>query len=187
MKCKFFNKVFLLALLVLFSFSCSSDLDFEQAKDFNIQPAFTTNLAYLKGEAPDFVVNGIEKPTFAYNANVEFFNTSFVQEDLVKAELFFRVKNTINRAYVFNISFLDTSSSMSGVIRNIRIDVPAAVNGAEVLVNQTVVFEGAQVDVLKRTTNMVFSVTMLPGPPLTESSPGRVELSSSITAYFNVE
>jgi hypothetical protein len=34
---------------------------------------------------------------------------------------------------------------------------------------------------------MVFSITILPGTPLTASSPGRIEMSSSLTAYFDVK
>lgn len=177
------NRIILFMLLVLCSFSCSSDLDFEQANDFNIQPVFTTNLAYLEAKAPDFVENGMQQPIFSYFTNVDFFRTSFIEEDLVKAELYFRIKNTINRAYTFDITFLDVNNI---AIYNIRMDV-VAYNGTETLVEKTVPFTAADVDILKRTSKMVFTVVMRPGPPLTETSPGRVELSSSITAYFDIE
>lgn len=183
MKYRFCNRIILLTLLVLCSFSCSSDLDYDQVNDFNIQPVFTTNLAYLEMKAPDFVENGIEVPAFSYLTNTEFLNNTFVEQDLVKAELYFRVKNTINRAYRFNVAFLNAANAP---IYSITMNVPAY-SGTETLTEKTETFTAANIDVLKKTTKLAFTVVMLAGPPLTESSPGRVELSSSVTAYFDVE
>jgi hypothetical protein len=183
MKITFFKRIILIAVIGCCSFSCSSDLDFEQADDFNIQPVVTTNLAYVKGEASDFISNGSESPLLSYTSNVDFLNTSFVEDDLVRTELYFRVKNTINRAYTFNVVFLDQNDAP---IYNINMNVPAY-NGTEVLVEKTEIFTGANVDILKRTTKMFFSVLMLQGVPITADTPGRVEFSSSITAYFDVQ
>jgi hypothetical protein len=184
MKQIFHNKILLIAALVLCSFSCSSDLDFGQADDFSAQPVFTTNLAYLEAKAPEFELGGGGQYVYSYVANVDFLSTSFVEDDLIKAELYFRIKNTIARAYIYDIVFLDVNNAP---IKNIKIDVPASVNGAEVLVDPTIIFDASNIDILKKTTKMVFSITMLAGPPLTATSPGRIELSSSITAYFDVK
>ncbi|PZX92878.1 hypothetical protein DOS84_13485 [Flavobacterium aquariorum] len=179
----FCNRVILVIVLVLCTFSCSSDLDFNQAEDFTAQPVFTTNLSYFEVKAPDFIIDGTEQPFFSYVANVDFLNTSFVEEDLVRTELYFRIKNTIARAYDYNVNFLDDNNTP---IYTITMNVPAY-GGKEVLVEKTETFTAANVDILKRTTKMVFSIAMFPGPPLTANSPGRVELSSSITAYFDVK
>lgn len=183
MKFPFFKNIILITVLGCSLFSCSSDLDFEQVNDFNMQPVVTTNLAYFKLDAPEFVINGIEQPVFSYVSNVNFLNTPFVENDLVKTELYFRIKNTIARRYIYNITFFDIDNIP---IHTITMDV-AAYNGTEVLAEKTETFTADNVDILKRTAKMVFSIVMLPGPPLTSNSPGRIELSSSITAYFNVE
>jgi hypothetical protein len=184
MKQRFYNRILLITALVFCFFSCSSDLDFEQANDFSAQPVFTTNLAYLEAKAPQFESGGAGLYVYPYIANVDFLNTSFVEDDLIKAELYFRIKNTIPRAYVYDIVFLDVNDAP---IKNIKIDVPASVNGVEVLVDPTITFDTSNVDILKKTAKMVFSITMLPGTPLTATSPGRIEFSSSITAYFDVK
>ena len=183
MKFPIFKKNILIATLGYCLFSCSSDLDFNQVNDLSVQPVFTTNLAYFEVKAPDFVVNGTEQPLFSYIANVDFLNTSFVEEDLVKTDLYFRIKNTIARAYFYNVTFLDQNNIP---IHTIAMNLPAY-NGTEVIVEKTETFTAANVDILKKTTKMIFSVAMLPGPPLTDNSPGRIELSSSITAYFDVK
>ncbi|WP_281228280.1 hypothetical protein [Flavobacterium aquiphilum] len=183
MKYRFCNRIILLTLLVLSSFSCSSDLDYNQVNDFNIQPVFTTNLAYLEAKAPDFVENNVEQPIFGYLTNTEFLNNTFVDQDLVKAEMYFRIKNTINRAYRFNVTFLNAAGTP---IYTIAMNVPAY-SGTETLTEKTETFAAANIAILKNTTKLAFTIVMLPGPPLTESSPGRIELSSSVTAYFDVK
>lgn len=186
MKHIFFSRIILITALVLCSFSCTSDLDFEQANDFSAKPVITMNLAYIKGNAPDFVENSAELTTFSYVAQVSFFDSSLVNNNLVKAELYFRIKNNINKAFTFDIDLKEDSGV---VVRNIKIEVPASINGNEVVVDPTIIFNESETDDLRRTTQMAFTVTMHSnsGPPLTEDSPGRVELSSSITAYFDIK
>lgn len=182
MKYSFFKRIIGILLLTL-SFSCSSDLDFEQTDQLNIKPVFTTNLAYFSLEANQFVVNGVEQSSFSYISNVDFFSTGFIRDDLVRTDLYFRVKNTINRAYTYNITFLDVNNIP---IYNVNLEIPAY-NGTEIVVEKTEKFDSSNIDILKNSKSIVFSVLMLPGPPLTAASPGRVELSSSITAYFDVK
>jgi hypothetical protein len=182
MKYSFFKRIIGILLLVL-SFSCSSDLDFEQADQLNVKPVFTTNLAYLEAKAPQFEDAGAGLKPYLYIAKVDFFDTSFIKDNLIKADLYFRIKNTIARAYDYNIIFLDINDAP---LKTINILV-GAYSGTEILKEQPVQFTAADVDILKRTTKMVFSITILPGPPLTTTSPGRIEMSSSITAYFDVK
>jgi hypothetical protein len=183
MKYSFFKRITGILLLSL-SLSCSSDLDFKQANDFNVLPVFTTNLAYFEVKAPAFVTGVVEHSFFSSSSNVNFFTTSFVTDDLVKADMYFRVKNTIARAYVLNVTFLD---KMGATIYTMSpLNVPAS-NGSEILIERNEIFSGANLGILKSTTDMVFSVEMLAGPPLTVNSAGRIELSSSITAYFDVK
>lgn len=182
MKFTFFKKNILITTLACCIFSCSSDLDFEQVNDFNMQPVFIGNLAYINRDASGFISNGTETPILSYTSDVDVFGKSFVKENLVKTELHFRIKNTINRSYAFNVTFLNKN----GVpIYNIKMDVPAY-NGSEVIVEKTETFTATNLSILENTTRMVFSVRMFAGPPITVATSGRVEFSSGITAYFDV-
>lgn len=183
MKFTFLNKYILLTAFVCCFFSCSSDLDFEQVDDFKIEPVVTTNLAYIKGDASNFISNGSESPLINYYSSVDFLRTSFLQKDLIKADLYFRIKNTIPRAFTYNVTFLNEINSP---IYSLTMNVPAY-NGTEIVFKRTETFTPVNIDVLKNTATMVFSVLMLPGTPITATTPGRIELSSSITAYFEVE
>lgn len=180
----FLNRIIGIVTVTLLSFSCSSDLDFNQVNELNAKPVFTTNLAYLDLKASQFVVNGVEQSVFSYVANVNVLNNTFVENDLVKAEFFFKVNNTIDRAYIYTITLLDVNGSV--IYPPITINVPAY-KGIKVPVTKTVIFDGFTIDVLKNTTQIIFSVVMLPGTPLTPTSSGSVELSSSVNVYFDVK
>jgi hypothetical protein len=183
MKFTFFKKIILITTLACCFFSCSSDLDFEQVNDLNVQPVFIGNLAYINLLSSEFISNGTETPILSYTSDVDFLTKPFIDENLVKTELYFRIKNTINRAYTYNMFFLDKNGQP---IYNIRMDVPAY-NGTEVVVEKTEIFTAANLDVLKNTARIVFSIRMLSGPPITAATPGRVELSSSVTAYLDIQ
>lgn len=182
MRFTFFKTVILVTFFGSCFFSCSSDLDFDQVNDFNIQPVFIGNLAYINRDASDFISNGTETPVFSYTSDVDFLSKSFVKENLVKTELYFRIKNTINRSYAFNVTFLNKNGAP---IYNIKMDA-AAYNGTETIVEKTETFTAANVSILENTAKMVFSVRMFAGPPITAATPGSVELSSGVTAYFDI-
>jgi hypothetical protein len=183
MKQRFYNRILIITAFVLCSFSCSSDLDFEQVNDFSAQPIVTTNLAYFEAKAPYFESAGGVGQIYPYIAKVDFFGTSFIKDNLIKTDLHFRIKNTIARAYNFNITFLDVNDAP---IKTINIAV-GAYNGTEILKEYTETFDATNIDILKNTKKMIFSITILPGTPLTATSPGRIEMSSSLTAYFDVQ
>ncbi|MGQ7944953.1 hypothetical protein [Flavobacterium sp. WC2509] len=183
MESTFVKKTVLIVILVKIFFSCSSDLDFDQANDLNVHPIVASNLAYINLNASDFVVNGAESPVFSDTTDVDFFGHPFIEDNLAKAELYFRIKNTIDRAYIFNVAFLNKNNNL---IYNIKIEVPKY-SGTEVMVEKTVIFAAANLVTLENTTKMIFSVRMLSGTLITNTTPGRVELSSSLTAYFDVK
>lgn len=186
MKYSFMNKIIGMLSVSLLLFSCSSDLDFNQVDELNAKPVFTTNLAYLNLKASQFVINGVEESPSPYIANVDFLKKPAVANDLIKAELFFKVKNTINRGYNYTITLLDVNSIPT--YPSITMNIPAAYNGTTVIVPKTVVFDSSTIDALKNTTYIVFSIELIPGlPPLTASSTGNIILSSSLTAYFDIK
>ena len=177
MKLPMLNKVLAIAVLLLFSFSCASDLDFDQANDLKLEPIVVANLAYFNVEAKDFAGNGSVQTT------TDIFNDSFFKRRIKKVELLFELDNTIDRSYAVDLSFLDRNGQE---IYNTNLKVqPYA--GSENKVEKTEVFDGAKLDLLKRTTAIVFSLSMLAGTPLSSNSPGSLKFRSGVTAYIVVE
>ncbi|MFV8369198.1 hypothetical protein [Flavobacterium sp. LB2R40] len=184
MKLRGLNRVLGMLILLLFSFSCTSDLDFNQVNDVKIEPVFVGNLAYFDILANQFVRSGGGEQSVIFDApTVDVFNDSFFRQRLKKIELSYEMNNTIARAYSVDLVFLDRNNQR---VHSLDFIVPAY-SGAENKVTKTEIFEGAHLDLLKRTTKIAFTLTMFPGAPLTESSKGSLKLRSSVTAYLIVE
>ena len=174
------NKFFGIFILSIISFSCSSDLDFNQVNDVKLEPVVVANLASFDIPADEFVTNGIENTVSGDLLNFKVFQDSFFDTSLTKADFFFEFNNTINRAYRINLVLLDANNSP---LYTIPFDVPAYA-GTQNLVTKTETFQNGQINILKNTSKIAFVVTMLPGPGLSETSLGSLKLRSSATVYF---
>jgi hypothetical protein len=183
MKLASFKRILGILLLTLFSFSCSSDLDFNQANNLKLEPIFVANLAYFEIPAHEFVTNGIEQSIIVDSPTVDVFNDAFFKNHLKEADLFFEINNTINRAYTLDIILRDKNNQPLYII---NFNVPAY-NGAENLVTKKEIFENTKLDLLKSTTKMTFVLKMLTGPQLSEDSLGSLKLRSDVTAYLIVQ
>ena len=169
--------------LGIFSFSCSSDLDFNQTKNLRLEPTYVANLVYFDIPASEFVTNGIETPQFIDRSTVSIFNNTFFVNDLVKTDLDFEINNTIARAFTLEVKLFNAIGSQ---LDNISIAVPAYY-GATNVVTQKEVFQGARLTTLKNTTRIQMTLRMAAGTALTESTTGTIKMRSGITAYFVIQ
>ena len=177
------KKILASALLLLIAFSCTSDLDYSQVENIKLKPVYLGNLAYFDVLANEFVTGGVEQ-NVKYDVPIfDLFNDAFFRKNFKKAELFFEVDNSITRAYMLNLVFLDANNQ---AVHTVNFFVPAY-TGVVNKVTKTEVFENSKLDLLKRTIYIAFKLTMLPGPALSESSTGNIKLRSGVTAYLVIE
>lgn len=170
-------------LILFFAVSCSSDLDFNQATDIKLKPAYALNFAAFDVLPNQFIVGGIEQSVVTDVLNYDVLKDPFFNNNLKKANFSFEVDNTINRAYTVNVNYLDTNDS---ILFTVSFNVPAY-TGVENSVTKNEVFENAKLNLLRQTKRLEFVVTMLPGPPLNENSLGSLKLRSSATIYIILE
>lgn len=176
------NKIVSILILTFFVFSCSSDLDFDQTENVSIQPVIVSNLASFEIQANEFVSGGIEETQFEDVPNFDLFADSFFKNNLTKIEFLFEINNTINRDFEIDLVLLDKVDSP---LYTVTISVPAY-SGVEKLVPKTEVFE-TNLAVLINTRKMSFTIRLLPGTILSETSPGSLKLRSNVTGYFKIE
>ncbi len=100
-----------IVLLCIFSLSCSSDLDFNQANDLKLEPVVVTNLATFDVQAHQFVDGGVEQTVSGDLMDFEVFKQNFFDQNLTRADFFFEFNNTINRGFSINIFFLDANNT----------------------------------------------------------------------------
>ena len=182
-KIRTIHRILSVLILILFSYSCASDLDYNQVNDIKLEPVIISNLAYFDVQANQFVTGGVEQNVIFYVSTIDIFNEKFFTDKLNKVELFFEIKNTINRGYRIDLVFLDRNNQP---VHSTNFSVPAY-SGVENIVTKTETFQNTQLNLLKRTTKIAFTLQMLPGAPLTENSSGSLKLRSGITAYFVIE
>ncbi|WP_281335940.1 hypothetical protein [Flavobacterium eburneipallidum] len=177
------NKYIGVLILAFFSFSCSSDLDFDQAYDVKLEPVIEANLATFEIQAHQFVVNGMEQNVAGDVLDLDVFNDDFFNENLTRADFDFEINNTINRAFRVSVYLLDDDDT---ILYTIPFNVPAY-SGAVNTISKEEIFEKVKVNILKNTTKIAFVAALLPGPTLSENSLGSLKLRSSATIYLTVE
>jgi hypothetical protein len=173
----------LIILAINFAFiGCTKDLDFNQANDFEVSPALESSLIFFDAPASDFFIDGNEVTTVQDFVDIDIFNSTFINDHLIKAEFVLEAINSVNRAYSLRIDFLNGLDQLQ---HTFSVMAPASPASNDVLILHTEVFEGASLGALKNTSKLVFTLTMLPGPPINDNTLGRIHLESKGVLYFN--
>ncbi len=183
MKSNFVRSITKIFILVSFFFSCSSDLDFDQANNFKLEPVFVANLAYFNLPASEITDNGQAQVAIGVS-DFDVFKDKFFNEHLKKAEFNYEIENTINRGFSVAIMLLDADDQVLDVT---TFRIPAYAGSSNIIKYPTEVFEGQRLELLKQSRKISFIIRIDPGPPLTASSPGILKLRSSATVYMEIE
>lgn len=175
---KFFGIFF---LLTLFN-SCSSDLDFGQSQDLQLNPIFTGNFASFDIKATQFVSSGAQQSSVSDELLFDIVTYRGITENLNQADFYFEFTNTINRAYTISVIFLDESNLK---LDSFEVEVPAYASGDPIVVPRPETFKTTRLDLFRKAHKVAFEVKMSPlGIPLTNSSLGSIKMRSSATVYF---
>lgn len=183
MKCYRFIAIIGFFTLILFSNSCSSDLDFNQINDVRLEPTYIANLSYFDVQAKDFIVNSQEQ-NIAFDAqNFDVFRDKYFKQYLKRADFYFEVENTIARSFSIDIILFDQNDQVLYVK---SLTIPAY-TGTKNVSTTTDIFENTKLELLKQTTRLGFGIVKNPGTPLTVNSPGNLKLRSSATVYLVIQ
>lgn len=179
------GKLFILLLwLTMCLSSCTKDIDFDQANNFQVSPVLESSLIFLNEPASQFIENGEELATIQDEVLITIFNDQFIQDNLQKAEFVFEISNSINRGYSLRVEFLDEIDQLLHVM---SIQISASTNNQPILQTHIETFEGTSLLALMNTKKMDFTLNLEPGEPLTENSPGEIILKSKGVFYFNID
>jgi len=154
-----------------------------QAKDLVLTPALEASLIYFDEPASRFAGSGTGVNTIQDFLTVEFFGDQFINDNLEKAEFFFETQNTINRSFELQIDFLDNSGISQ---HTITIVEDAAPDNTDTITTNVEVFEDDDLEALKSTRILVFTLRLLPGEAINEDSLGRIMCKSYAAFYMNI-
>jgi hypothetical protein len=117
---------------------------------------------------------------------LDVFNDQFFRDNLIKAEFFFEVTNTIDRNFRADVIMYDENGQ---VLHAFAIDVTPDGNN-EVIVTHTEVFEDALLEQFTNTKRLEVILSMFPsstGIPLDENSIGNIKMRSKATLFFLID
>jgi hypothetical protein len=170
--------------LLIINVGCTKDVDFGQANDIVITPVVESSLIYINEPTSRFLVEGVEVSVIQDFVNINIFQETFTNNYLVKAAFFFEASNTINRAFEVRVDFLDGLNQLQHTFSFSSVASPT---NSSIITEHEEVFENASLERLKNTTKLVFTLKVLPGEPINNSTPGRIILKSKGSFYLNIE
>ncbi|MET2985797.1 hypothetical protein [Aureibaculum conchae] len=107
-------KRYITYLLNIFVFvglmSCASDVDFDQAKNIELNQNFTTSFIYLNVDQNKFLNSdaSAEIPILTDISTIDIFDSKYFEDNLVKTTINFQIENSFDRGFDIEFSFLNT-------------------------------------------------------------------------------
>ncbi|MCF8272327.1 MAG: hypothetical protein K9I95_00695 [Flavobacteriaceae bacterium] len=170
--------------LLIINVGCTKDVDFGQVNDIVLTPVVESSLIYINEPTSRFLVEGVEVSVIQDFVNINIFQETFTSSYLIKAVLFIETNNTINRAFIVQVDFLDDLEQLQ---HTFSFSSAASPTNSPIVTEHEEVFENASLERLKNTTKLVFTLKVLPGEPINNSTPGRIILKSKGSFYLNIE
>lgn len=164
-------------------FSCTKEVDFDQADDFEISPAIESDLIFFDEPANSFFLNGSELNTINDFVLADFFKNQFIVDNLIKSEFIFETTNSINRGFQVRVDFINDAEEL---LHTFTFSTLPSTDNSDLLSNHVEVFEGDTLIALKNTSKLVFTLSVLPGEPINQTTLGRIKLRSKAVFYFKI-
>ncbi|MEM0518257.1 hypothetical protein [Aequorivita flava] len=173
------NVIILLLACALFT-ACVKDTDFNQAEDIALTPVMELDLIYFNIEANRFYDSLTSNPVFTVRDTTEirFLDDSNLQENLKKADFYFKFTNSIPRNFEVDFQFLSEANDTAYVAGTPVLE--GAVS-APVITEYTQIVEGEDVLRLTQANKVVVSVTI---DSSNENLEGSLNLKSKTTYYL---
>lgn len=167
--------------------SCVKDVDFEQVENIVLSPVLESSLLFF-----DFPASEFEEPTgtaivtVGDDLELDVFTDEFLRDNLIKAEFFFEITNSIDRSFRADIIMFDENDQITYMFA-----INVIPNGnAEVITTHTEVFEAALLEQLKNAVRLELELNMFPsvtGIPLNQNSSGNIKMRSKATLFFLID
>ena len=89
--------------------SCTGDVDFDQAKNIELNQNFTTSFIYLNVNQNKFLNSNAsaEIPILTDISTIDIFDSKYFEDNLVKTTINFQIENSFDRDFDIEFSFLN--------------------------------------------------------------------------------
>lgn len=167
------------AFVCFFFTACVRDTDFDQAEDIALTPVVELDLIYFNLQASSFYdsINSLPILTIRDTTEIKFLDDNTLQENLKRAEFYFKFTNSIPKSFQVEFQFLTDQNDLTYIMGT---QVNQGVLNTPVLTEFTEVIEGEAILELTQANKVVVSVTI---PSSNENLEGTLNMKSK-TTYF---
>jgi hypothetical protein len=160
--------------------ACIKDTDFDQAEDITLTPVIELDLIYFNLQANRFFdsINSNPVLTVTDTTEIRFLDDSSLQENLKRADFYFKFTNSIPRNFQVDFQFLSEANDTTYVAGT---SVAEGVISAPVITEYTEIVEGEDILRLTKANKVVVSVTI---DSSNENLEGNLNLKSKTTYYL---
>ena len=98
-------------LILLISFSCVKDVDFDQSAGFTITPVYNSAFTYFTATPASFFdsTGTVQQDSITDVGQIDFFQNQYVEESLVQLDFLVEASNQFSRDISIAIQFQDSS------------------------------------------------------------------------------
>jgi len=166
-------------LVIIFLYSCSSNLDFRQVDDIEISQNVVVTGIYFQANQTQFLNTSgtTEINEVSIVSTFDLFKGDYIKDNLVKVVFDFELENTFNRDFEVEIIFLDDTNRETQLIL-----LPVFQNASDM---STVTFEGSDLESLKTSTFVNLKATLSPGAAIIDINTTQL-LTLKSTAKFTL-
>ena len=184
MKCKLSIAATILGLFLTLA---SCDKDGEIVLDSNQSTSkITSDLIVTTLKASSFIDKKTQQERLIHldTTSLDLISSDFMIEELIKTNLSFQFKNSLNRDFRIEFEFLNDRNEVKF---ELQIPISAGTKEKPVIVETSVIIESSELTSFKESTKLVYKITLLHSDqPLSRESEGALELHSNATYLFDI-
>ncbi len=184
MKILKFPYLHLLFLCFFITTSCVSEVDFDQAENISPTPVLEASLIVSNLEASNFIddTNQQELLSISDVVRLNFINSDFFVDQLVKANLTFQFTNSLNRDFNVDFIFVTDANEQRYLA---QVEVLAGSPDSPTFIESNFLIEEPDLSLFVESTRLIYEITLPPtNTPIAPSTLGVLKLESKSTFYF---
>ena len=182
-KLPFYGVVFTCLALFL---SCVDDTDFDQAENILATPVLESSLIFSNLSSSNFINDDtqLEVTELIDTTRLEYINSDFFVDQLLKTNLTFRFTNGLDRGFNVSFEFVTDDNELR---YQAQVEVPPGQPDNLVLVESNFLIEEPELSTFEEATKLIYRITLPPTTsPIDIDTPGILKLESKATFYFEL-
>ncbi len=168
--------------ILLFFTACVKDTDFDQADDIVVTPVVELDFVYFTLDSDDYIDpdTGDSRLMVSDTTRLNFLDSDFAREDIVRAEFTFRFTNSLEQNFNTEFLFLNDNDQLR---YEFSIPIAGGTVSQPTLTEHIQNIENEEIAELTRATKVVINVN---APTTVDNPNGTLNLQSKTTYFLEI-